>query len=532
MKLVFVLYLLCYLAILAVICAYGAHRYWLVWLFLRHRDRPREPLCPASLPRVTVQLPMFNERNVAERVIEAACAIDYPPELLQVQVLDDSTDESAQIARRCCARLAAAGHDVEYVHRENRDGFKAGALAAGLQSARGELIAVFDADFVPPPDVLRRTVGEFADPELGMAQLRWTHLNRNDSLLTQVQAMHLDGHFIIEQTARARSGRWFNFNGTAGIWRRSCIVDAGGWQHDTLTEDTDLSYRAQMRGWRFAYLPDVVCPAEVPPTVSAFLTQQHRWNKGLTQTAIKLMPRIFASSAPLKTKIEAWFHLTSPLVYVAILLLALLAVPFLLMPVAAGPELSSPLALGLGMLSLGLGTLAACAFYLTSQWAQGMGLWQTVVRLPALMAIGVGISVTNTRAVFEAALRRQSPFVRTPKYAGAKHSAADPLLRRRCALPPGTLEAVLGALMVVCVGMAFVRPYTLVGAPFLALFAGGYLGIGLPRLGGHLTGAGRSAGRLPATAAAAPGPPSARETTPRPRAAGSGRAPTGRSPGR
>ena len=485
MKLVVLAYLLYYVAVLTVICIYGAHRYWVVWLFLRQRRRgpPPAPERFDRLPSVTVQLPMFNELNVAERVIEAACAIDYPPELLEVQVLDDSTDESADVARRCSERLAEAGHDVTYIHRDNREGFKAGALANGLETSQGELIAVFDADFVPPPDVLRRSVDHFTDPSVGMTQLRWTHLNRDDSLLTRVQAMYLDGHFVIEQTARAYSGRWFNFNGTAGIWRRRCIDEAGGWQHDTLTEDTDLSYRAQMRGWRFKYLPDVACPAEVPPTVSAFLTQQHRWNKGLIQTAIKLMPAIMTCKAPLKTKIEAWFHLTSPVVHVAILLLAILAVPFLVLPVMTGPPPISPqLAFGLGLGFLVLGTLAASAFYMTSQWAQGMSPWQTLLRLPALMAIGVGVSVTNSRAVIEAVLRRQSPFVRTPKYAGAQRSTTDPVLRRRQIVAPGLVEFGLGCLMVVCIGLTFVRPYTLVGAPFLALFACGYLGIGLPSL--------------------------------------------------
>ncbi|MHC4826220.1 MAG: cellulose synthase family protein, partial [Planctomycetota bacterium] len=420
------LLLVYYAAVLAVICLYGAHRYWVVWAFLRNRKRSGE-VEPAGrfdrLPSVTIQLPMFNERHVAQRVIEAACAIDYPRDLLQVQVLDDSTDESGEIARRCCERLAAAGHNVEYVHRSNREGFKAGALAHGLASARGEFIAVFDADFVPPPDTLCRTIQHFTDPRLGMVQLRWSHLNRHASLLTEIQSMFLDGHFVVEQTARFGTGRWFNFNGTAGIWRRTSIEDAGGWQHDTLTEDTDLSYRAQLKGWRFRYLPTVDCPAEVPPTVSAFLTQQHRWNKGLVQTAIKLLPRILSSPAPLKTKIEAWFHLTSPLVHLAILLLAMLAAPLVLLPWR--PEslsLSPPLALGIGVALIALGTLAACTFYIASQWAQGLGIWQTIARMPALMSLGIGISVVNARAVVEAVLGRKSPFLRTPKYAGALDS--------------------------------------------------------------------------------------------------------------
>ncbi len=472
-----------YAAVLAVICVYGVHRYWVVWLFLRHRRRLDDPAPLARfdrLPRVTVQLPMFNERHVAERVIEAACGIDYPRDRLEVQVLDDSTDESADIARRCCERCVAAGHDVVYIHRDNRSGYKAGALANGMASAKGEFIAVFDADFVPPRDVIRQVIDQFTDDGLGMVQLRWSHLNRHDSLLTEIQAMFLDGHFVIEQTARAAGGRWFNFNGTAGVWRRSCIEDAGGWQHDTLTEDTDLSYRAQMKGWRFRYLPSVACPAEVPPTVSGFLTQQHRWNKGLIQTAIKLMPQIMTSRAPIKTKVEAWFHLTSPIVHVAIILLAILAAPLLLLPWEASElNISVPVALGLGGVLLVLGTLAACSFYLASQWAQGMSLWQTALRLPALMALGIGISVTNTRAVIEAVVGHRSPFLRTPKYNGAARSASDPLLRRR-RLPVGTAEFAIGIVMAACFAAAIFRPHTVIGAPFLLLFAVGFLGIGVP----------------------------------------------------
>ncbi len=484
MNLLTTLILASYVVILAVICVYGAHRYWIVWMFLRNRWRTRT--LPAArfrtLPPVTVQLPMFNERHVARRVIEAACAIDYPRDRLQIQVLDDSTDESAAIAERCCRELAQAGHDVEYVHRANREGFKAGALADGLTTAKGEFIAVFDADFVPPPDVLRRTIDFFTEDAIGMAQLRWSHLNRHDSLLTEIQAMYLDGHFVIEQTARAASGRWFNFNGTAGIWRRACIEDAGGWQHDTLTEDTDLSYRAQMKGWRFRYLPEVTCPAEVPPSVSAFLTQQHRWNKGLIQTAIKLLPRILASRATLGTKVEAWFHLTSPLIHLAIVLLALLAVPLLLLPPRAiSFPVSATAAFGIGTGLLVLGTFAACAFYMTSQWAQGISIRQTALRLPALMSLGIGISVTNARAVVEALLGRKSPFLRTPKYNGRRRSAADPLLRRH-ALPPGLPELALGLLMALCFALALARPHTVVGAPFLALFASGYLGVGVQGL--------------------------------------------------
>lgn len=477
--------LIYYLTIIAVVCVYGLHRYWMVAAFLRGRRKaarfnPPKPF--EQLPRVTVQLPMFNERRVAERVISAACAIDYPRDLLQIQVLDDSTDEAADIARRCCDRLAAAGHDIQYLHRTNRDGFKAGALAEGSKSATGEFIAVFDADFVPPSDVIHNTIHHFSDPAIGMVQTRWSHLNRDASLLTQVQAMYLDGHFVIEQAARAHNGRWFNFNGTAGVWRKSAIEDGGGWEHDTLTEDTDLSYRAQLKGWKFLYLPDVCCPAEVPPTVSAFLSQQHRWNKGLIQTAIKLLPQIFRSNAPLCTKIEAWFHLTSPLVHLVILLLVLLVLPamFITLPIGG---LHPAANLGLGAVFLLLGAVAACTFYIASQWAQGLGFFRTLIYMPALMAIGVGISVVNSRAVLEAILGRQSPFVRTPKYNGDTDSEADPVIhQRKRRIPNGVIEVLLGVLMLSCVVMSLVQPHTLVATPFLVLFACGYLVIGIGSL--------------------------------------------------
>ena len=264
--------------------------------------------CPAC----TVQLPMFNERHVAERIIEACCALDYPRDRLQIQVLDDSTDDSADVARLCCERLAAAGHPVEYLHRTNRDGFKSGALAAGLKTATGEFIVIFDADFLPAPEFTSvKRFYHFTDSQIGVVPIkpRWSHVESDaESWLTELQAMFLDGHFVVEQSVRSRCQRWLNFNGTAGVWRRIAIDEAGGWQHDTLTEDTDLSYRAQLKGWRFLYLPTVHCNAELPSTMTAFLSQQHRWTKGLIQTAKKLLPRILFSRTPLKVKLETWFH--------------------------------------------------------------------------------------------------------------------------------------------------------------------------------------------------------------------------------
>jgi cellulose synthase/poly-beta-1,6-N-acetylglucosamine synthase-like glycosyltransferase/Leucine-rich repeat (LRR) protein len=467
--------------VVAAICFYGAHRYWLVWQFVRDegaRTPPEPKGCFTELPAVTVQLPMFNERHVAERVIEAACALDYAHDRLRIQVLDDSTDESADIARRCCDRMADLGHRVTYVHRPARHGFKGGALAAGLETASGEFVAVFDADFVPPADFLQQTIHHFTDPGVGMVQAEWAHLNRGESLLTEIQAVFLDGHFVIEQTTRGRNGRWFNFNGTAGVWRRRCIEDAGGWRHDTLTEDTDLSYRAQLKGWRFVYLPAVRCGAELPSTMTAFLGQQHRWTKGLMQTARKLLPQILRSRAPWAVKLEAWYHLTAPVMYLVMFVLTAIALPALFLATPLTHRATLALTLGVG--TLGLGTCAAMAFYAVSQRAQGFGLGRTLVKLPVLMALGVGMCAVNGRAVLEGLLGFRGPFVRTPKFGGRADCDPDPsVARRRRRIPPGVVELVIAGVLYTCLALTLVRPYTLIGAPFLLLFALGYSGVGL-----------------------------------------------------
>lgn len=320
-----ILFLGVYFSVLCVLAVYGSHRYRMAYLYYRHKFKlptPRGVL--SQLPRVTIQLPIFNEMYVVERLVDAVCRIDYPRELLEIQVLDDSTDETCAIARACVERHRQKGHDIVYVHRTNRQGYKAGALENGLLTARGEFVAVFDADFVPSPDFLHRTVPFFADSQVGMVQVRWGHLNRDFSILTQAQSIFLDGHFIIEHTARNRSGCFFNFNGTAGIWRRVTIADAGGWQHDTLTEDLDLSYRSQVKGWQFVFLNDVVSPAEVPVEMNAFKSQQHRWAKGSIQTARKLLPMILKSDLPFAVKREAFFHLTNNMAYLLMVLLSAL----------------------------------------------------------------------------------------------------------------------------------------------------------------------------------------------------------------
>jgi cellulose synthase/poly-beta-1,6-N-acetylglucosamine synthase-like glycosyltransferase/Leucine-rich repeat (LRR) protein len=468
------------LAVLA-ICVYGLHRYWLTWLFVRTRQVRASPEPKGrfdELPTVTVQLPMFNERHVAERIIAAACALDYPCDRLQIQVLDDSTDESAEIARRCCERMAALGHPIEYRHRVARDGFKGGALAAGLETATGEFVAVFDADFVPAPDFLRRTIDYFTDPKVGAVQANWSHLNRHESLLTELQAMFLDGHFVVEQAVRSRTGRWFNFNGTAGVWRRRSIDEAGGWQHDTLTEDTDLSYRAQLAGWTFLFLPTVRCDGELPATMTAFLGQQHRWTKGLIQTGRKLLPRILVSRAPLRAKLEAWFHLSAPLMYLVMFVVTVIALPalFLATPFTDREEVAA----AVGAATLLLGTFAATTFYAVSQRAQGFPLGKTLLKIPLLMALGIGLCAVNARAVLGGLLGLRSPFVRTPKFGGRRDYPDAPTRRRH--LPMGLVELTIAGVLLACLGLSFVRPFGLIGAPFLLLFAAGYAGVGLLRL--------------------------------------------------
>src|SRR6476659_9885454 len=317
-----------YFFVLVILAVYGWHRYYLVYLYMKNKDKvpvPGNPL--AELPPVTIQLPIYNEMYVADRLIDAVCQIDYPRELLEIQVLDDSTDETTSVAERAVRRNAAQGIDITYIHRADRTGYKAGALEAGLKVAKGEFVAIFDADFIPTADFLRRTVPFFADPKIAMVQARWGHINQQYSLLTKIQAILLDGHFVLEHGGRNRAGMFFNFNGTAGIWRRAAIADAGGWQHDTLTEDLDLSYRAQLRGWRFVFLPGLIAPAEVPVEMYSFRSQHHRWAKGSIQTCLKLLPQILHADLPLGVKTEAFFHLTANFNYLLMSLLSVLMFP-------------------------------------------------------------------------------------------------------------------------------------------------------------------------------------------------------------
>jgi cellulose synthase/poly-beta-1,6-N-acetylglucosamine synthase-like glycosyltransferase len=487
-----------YLAVFLVLAFYGFHRSSLVYLYYRHKDRqPRALGAFADLPAVTVQLPLFNEMYVVERLLDAVAQIRYPRDRFQIQVLDDSTDETRDICRRKIAELASRYPDLDfdYVHRVDRSGFKAGALENGLETAKGEFVLIFDADFLPRADVLEKTIHHFVDPKVAVVQCRWEHVNRDFSALTEVQALMLDGHFIMEHAGRNRSGRFFNFNGTAGIWRRAAIADAGGWQHDTLTEDMDLSYRAQLRGWNFVYLPEIAAPAELPVEMLAFKSQQFRWAKGSVQVALKLLPTILRSNATFAQKSEAFFHLTNNLAYPMLLLMALLLLPNLAFRTQHGLRevliIDLPLFFGT--------TLSLVSFYVASQReiqrmnnpgkSSPVFQWSVLRRLPLVMSLGIGLCVSQSRAVVEALLGRETEFVRTPKHGirGRLESWSGKKYRAAKSLTP-FLELAMAAYFVVAMGYA-VRNGHYISMPFLALFLGGFAYVGWGSLWQGHTGA-------------------------------------------
>ena len=435
-----------------------------------------------TLPFVTIQLPIFNEQYVIDRLVDACCRIDYPRDRFEIQVLDDSTDETHEVASEIVQRYAdgiagLAPQPIYYLHRTDRYGYKAGALDAGLRTARGSLIAIFDADFVPPPDWLNKVVHHFAEPHVGMVQTRWTHLNRNYSFLTQVEAILLDGHFVLEHGGRSRAGVFFNFNGTAGMWQRRAIEEAGGWQHDTLTEDTDLSYRAQLKGWKFKYLQDVECPAELPIEMTAFKTQQARWAKGLIQTGKKILPRVLKSDAPFHTKLEAWYHLTANLSYPLMIVLSVLLMPAMIIRSWQGWIQMLLIDFPLFMAS----TMSISSFYLVSQKELFPKRWyKTILYLPFLMSLGVGLTITNTKAVLEALFGVKSAFARTPKYRvqkkGEKNVAAKKYRKRLGIIP--WIELLIGCYFAFTVWYA-VTSENYFTVPFLLLFVLGYWYTGL-----------------------------------------------------
>jgi cellulose synthase/poly-beta-1,6-N-acetylglucosamine synthase-like glycosyltransferase len=462
-----------YFAVLGVLSCYGLHRYEMIRGYWKHRKKftGEPPSRFANLPRVTIQLPIFNERFVVARLLEETAKINYPRDLLEIQVLDDSTDETHPFTERLVGDYKAAGLPIEYIHRRNREGYKAGALQNGLKTATGEIVAIFDADFVPPADFLMRTVDHFADPQVGMVQTRWGYLNRHYNILTEVQAMLLDGHFVLEHVARCGGGLFFNFNGTAGILRRSMIDDAGGWQHDTLTEDSDLSYRAQLKGWRFVYMPGLECPSELPVEMHGFQVQQSRWAKGLTQCARKLLPMIFRANVPLRVKVEAFMHLTPNISYPLMVVVSALMLPVMIVRFYMGVWQMVFIDLPLIMAAF----WSISAFYVVAQRELYPKHWKrSILLLPVLMAVGVALTVVNTRAVLEALFGVTTGFVRTPKYAigGRPMNLENKKYRRKSGLLP-YIEIAVGTYFAAMIVFA-IDTYNFFSIPFLLLFVAGY----------------------------------------------------------
>ncbi len=472
---------LVHLALLTPLAVLGLHKAWMIVLYLRARRRQATDKIPAGprtgLPKVTVQLPVFNERYVVERLLRATAEMDYPRHLLEIQVLDDSTDDTTEVISRCVASLPPDLR-VRCLRRADRQGYKAGALEAGLRQAEGELLAVFDADFLPPREFLLRTVPLFEDPAVGMVQSRWDHINPSYSFLTGMQALLLDGHFVIEHVARSRNGCFFNFNGTAGVFRRECIVDAGGWQHDTLTEDMDLSYRAQLKGWQFAYLPELACPAELPVDMNAFLTQQHRWAKGSVQTGRKLMGRIWRSSMRLHAKIEAMFHLFGNVAFPLLLAVILVAMPLQVTRQLGGGEVPYLFSMIEG-LPLLMATASVLLYYGLSQLVLGRFKVRTLLQLPMVLALGAGVCVNNTAALIQAMSRNPGEFRRTPKHNVRAHQRSVGLIHYhspRGLLP--LLEVALGLWAgTTCLLSLFLGE--LAPAMFHGVFATGLFWVGL-----------------------------------------------------
>ena len=425
---------------------FSAGQWQLTRLVLRAYTQPPAPRppVPATWPRVTVQLPLYNEQNVVERVIDATAALDYPAALLHIQVLDDSTDATVVLAAARVAHFAAQGLHISHVRRPGREGYKAGALRYGLEETDGEFIAIFDADFVPKPDFLRRTIPYFLqDERVGMVQTRWGHLNENESLLTRLQGFGLDAHFLIEQVGRTFAGFFINFNGTGGVWRRSCIADAGGWHIDTLTEDLDLSYRAQLRGWRFVYRPEIVAPAELPAVMDALKSQQFRWTKGAAETGRKHLGAVWRSAQPLATKWQATFHLLNSSVYLVILLMALLSVPLVFVR-----EQYREFRLVFKLASVFLVGFAPLIYYYYTAWRlahPNKPLWRYPGFFLLFLSVSMGLALHNARAVALGWLGQRTPFVRTPK-AGTGGSAGKQRRYRTGGLGPLVLlEGVLTA---------------------------------------------------------------------------------------
>ncbi len=401
-----------YFVSLSILFVFGLHGF--VMIFYHRKYGYNNPV-PKKVfdeePMVTIQLPLYNEMYVIERLINAVCEIEYPKDKMEIQVLDDSTDETTAIVAKIVEQKKLQGFDISHIRRGTREGYKAGALKEGMKIAKGEYIAIFDADFIPNKEFLKKTLSFFNDDKVGMVQTRWEHLNGDYSIITKAQALALDGHFVIEQSVRNKSGFFINFNGTGGIWRKSCIEEAGNWHADTLTEDLDLSYRAQLMGWRFVFLKDFTSPAELPSEINALKSQQFRWTKGAVETAKKILPLVWKSDVPLRVKLQATFHLTNNLVFPFILLAAILNVPLIFVKNSGSHEAYFAV-----MSIFVLAFISSFLFYLYSQKDIRADWRKKIVLFPLFMAGSMGLSVNNSRAVFEGLMNRKSEFVRTPKF--------------------------------------------------------------------------------------------------------------------
>jgi len=462
--------------LVSILCFYGAHRVYhsLAAKRLIAHIRDNQDVCDTKLsdyPHVTVQLPLYNEKFVAARIIDTAAKFDYPQAKLQIQVIDDSTDESVIIVAERIAHYKARGFDIDHIRRENRQGYKAGALADAMDSVKGEFIAIFDADFIPKPDFLLKIIPFFKDKGVGLVQSRWTYLNTQANRLTKLQSVMLDAHFGIEQVTRYGQGLCFNFNGTAGVWRKETILDAGGWKSDTLTEDTDLSYRAQMRGWQFVYRPDICSPSEIPENMKVFKVQQHRWAKGTIEVMKKLLPTIWKSGLPLKTKAEATLHLSANITY---LLMFIDSLFFLLPSVHIREQMGPNLLAWLDIPIFAFASLSHAYFFLSGQKRLHGKMIDKLLTMPALLATSIGLGVNNGRAVIEALIGYKTGFARTPKTGNAAHTNLfQKSYKTRSQNWATALELCLGLLYSAFLVWALQKSYWVV-TPFLSLFAFGF----------------------------------------------------------
>ncbi len=461
-----------YFGTLVFFSVFGLYKVVLLAGYIAKRKAVPEPISQfAELPPVTVQLPIFNELYVVERLIRSACEIDYPNHLLEIQVLDDSTDETVSVARKLVADMQAQGKNAVYLHRTDRKDFKAGALAEGLKVAKGEYVAIFDADFLPGKDFIQKTIHFFTDPQVGMVQSRWGFLNDKQSLLTRIQSVFLNGHFVIEHTSRHRSGHFFNFNGTAGIWRKAAIDAAGGWHGDTLTEDLDLSYRAQLSGWKFIYLKDLVVPSELPLEISGFKGQQFRWVKGMTQVGMKLLPKIWKSSIPLGKKLDSTFHLLSNTGYITTTLMAFLLVPTLFLFDFFFKKWMFLTVFYFLMTNF----VAVFIYFIFAEMETGRRGWKQVADVLVLMVVGIGLSINGTKAIFEALCKKKTQFIRTPKYSAVGTNDEKWYLRKYFAKTDKTsfVELLMAVYFTWCAYLVFVSGNIYFVLPLL-IFGPGY----------------------------------------------------------